>query len=536
MEFHAWCVPKGTHLEAETDIIIQVCKRPGVKSMILDVEPYDGFWEGGRDLVRPYMTRIRRAIPGAFHIGLAVDPRKGHYASIFSQEWFPFVGSVHTQSYWATFRRTPEDTLIETFETWGSYGKPIIPVLQGDADSGDMNTAITLSVNRHQAQGLSWWRLGVINSAGWKSINQPIKPGTPTPAPGPVTPVGQEVIVKPGDSRYASGTYTGKNEFQQFLGTWGWTVYYKMTEPQTSKVWARWTPAIPESGKYEVAVFVSARHATTENARYKINGVKGSNAEIVVNVSQARYGNQWVVLGVYDLDKTTTGAGTVFLNDLTGETGKEIGFDAIRWRQVVAPTQPGTGTGGTTTPPPPVPPGQNVADGFDAPIGTDTDRRLATVWPSQWIDASPFAKLYFVGTPSEAYHTGADLNLPRDADAHTPVYAAASGVVTFASRLPTWGNVIIIKHDPLGTTGQVVYGRYAHVEKLVVKAGDRVKRGQQIASVGNAFGAFAYHLHFDISPTTILESHPEHWPAKKLNTLLANYVDPRAFIQNNRPK
>jgi murein DD-endopeptidase MepM/ murein hydrolase activator NlpD len=525
MDFHAWCVPKGSHLEAETDIIIQVCKRPGVKSIILDVEPYDGFWEGGRDLVRPYMTRIRRAIPGSFHIGMSVDPRKGHYASIFPQEWFPFVNSIHPQDYWATFRRTPEETLRETYEVWGSYGKPIFPVLQGDADPTDMKTAGTLSTNRHQARGVSWWRLGVINSAGFKSINQPITPGQPAPDPGTPTPVGQEIMVKPGEAKYASGSYTGKNEFQQFLGTWGWNVFYKPTEPQTSKVWARWTPQITVSGKYEISVFVAARHATTENARYKINGVKGTTTELVVNVPQARYSNQWVVLGVYDLDKATTGAGTVFLNDLTGETGKEIGFDAIRWRQVI--------DGGTG---PTIPPGVNVADGFDSPVGTEVERRSGAVWPSSWIDASPFARLYFVGTPSEAYHTGADLNLPRDADAHSQISAIGSGVVVFASRLPTWGNVIVIKHDPLASNGKVIYSRYGHVESMVIKVGDRVRRGQKIASVGNAFGAFAYHLHFDISPTTILENQPQHWPARNLNNLLANYLDPRSFIQNNRPK
>jgi murein DD-endopeptidase MepM/ murein hydrolase activator NlpD len=518
MEFHAWCVPKGSHLEAETDIIIQVCNRPGVKSMILDVEPYDGFWQGGKSLVRPYMTRIRRAIPGSFHIGMSVDPRRQHYATVYPEEWFPFVNSIHPQDYWATFRWTPEDTLRETYNVWGGYGKPIIPALQGDANPTDMSAAITVATKQYQATGLSWWRLGVINTSGWKSINQPIKPGTTTPPPPDPTPPGTEQVIRPNDSGFASGSYTGKNEFQQFESTWGWPVYYKQTEPQTSKVWARWTPQIRTAGKYEIAVFVSGRHGTTNNARYKINNVKGSNSEIVVSVDQLRYSNQWVVLGVYDLDPATIGAGTVFLNDLTGETGREIGFDALRWRQIVNP------------------PAGNYADGFDVPIGTAAERQSQTVWPGAWIDASPFAKLYFVGTSAEAYHTGADLNLPRDADAHTPVYAAASGVVTFASRLPTWGNVIVIKHDPLITNNKVYYTRYGHVEEMIVKVGDRVKRGQQIAKVGNAFGAFAYHLHYDVSPTTILESQPQHWPGKNLNVLLANYVDPRAFTQANRPK
>ena len=520
LEFHAWCVPKGTHTEAETNIIIQACTRPGVKSLILDVEPYAGFWQGGRDGIRPFMTRIRRALPGSFHIGMSVDPRKHHYDGIYPQEWFPFVNSIHPQDYWATFRRTPEDVLRETFEVWGSYGRPIIPVLDSDAAADDMATAITLATQRHRAKGLSWWRLGITSPEGWRVINTPISGGTPSPTPTP-DPTGSEQVIRPGDSGFASGTYTGKQEFQSFTNTWGWSSYYKTSEPQTSKVWARWSPQIRESSKYEIAVFVPGRHSTSQNARFKINNVKGSNGELIVNINQSKYNNEWVTLGVFELDKNTSNAGTVFLNDLTGETGKEINFDALRFRQIISTTP------GNTT---------NTGDGFDCPIGTTTERRSSSVWPGSWIDASPFARLYFVGTPQEAYHTGADLNLPRDADAHTPVYAIGSGVVIFASSLPVWGNVIIIKHDPLASNGRVFYTRSAHVESMSVRVGDRVKRGQQIARVGNAFGRYAYHLHFDVSPTKILATNPEHWPGRDLNNLLANYVDPRDVILKNRPK
>lgn len=522
MEFHAWCVPKGTHVEAETDIIVQICNRPGVKSMILDVEPYEGFWQGGRDGIRPYMTRIRRRIPGAFHIGMTVDPRRAHFATIFPQEWFPFINSIHTQSYWATFRRTPEETLQETYEMWGSYGRPVFPILQGDAIPLDMQQAITLSIGRHQSRSVSWWRLGVINANGWRVISQPIGQAPVDPGERP----GVEFMIKPGDAGFAFGSYTGQNELQQYVNTWGWTTYHKPTEAATSKVWVRWTPTIPVSGKYELETFVPGRHKDTRNARFKINNVKGSNGEIVVNLDQSRYSNQWVTLGVFDLDRNTQGAGTVFLNDLTGETGKSIAFDALRWKQIVStPVDPGPG------------PAVGIADGYDSPVGTDAERRSTQVWPGGWLDASPFAQLYFRGTPQEAYHTGADLNLPRDADARAPVYACASGVVVFAAALPTWGNVIIIKHDPLRTDkGMVLYSRYGHVEAMTVKVGDRLKRGQQIAKVGNAFGRFAYHLHFDLSPTTILESRPEHWPARNLQNLLANYVDPKQFILANRPR
>lgn len=522
LNFHAWCVVRGLDVIAETNLIVQACLRPGVRSMILDVEPYEGFWSGGRAGIRPYMLRIRQQIPGSFHIGMSVDPRAHHFASIYPQEWFPFVNSVHPQVYWVTFRKTPSDALAEAFNVWGGYGRPIVPVLQGDSPVGEMQVAHNLSVQRHQAPGLSWWRMGVIGPAQWPGVNIPISPGTPDPEPPPPPPQpGEEIVIRPTDNGFARGSYTGKNEFLSFTGTWGWTVYYKPTSLQRSEVWAQWSPSLSKSGKYEVAAFVPSRHATTLRARYKIHGVKNAGTEVVVEVDQSRYFNQWVSLGIFDFDKGTINAGAVFLNDLTYESGREIAFDAMRWREIV---EGGPGE---------VPFG--YADGFDSPVGTLAERRSDKVWPGAWYDASPFGTLYFAGTPNEAYHTGADLNLPGDADRHTPVYASASGVVVFASRLPVWGNVIIIKHDPLYTSRVVMYGRYAHIEDMIVQVGQRVERGQQIARVGNAFGQWAYHLHFDLSPTSILESQPQHWPGRNYTTLIQNYVNPRVFIQQNRP-
>ncbi|MBZ0303522.1 MAG: peptidoglycan DD-metalloendopeptidase family protein [Anaerolineae bacterium] len=524
LNFHAWCVVRGLDVTAETNLIVQACLRPGVRSMLLDVEPYDGFWSGGKAGIRPYMLRIRRQIPGAFHIGMSVDPRPQHYATIFPEEWFPFVNSIHPQVYWVTFRKTPSAALDEAFQVWGNYGRPIIPVLQGDAQVQEMTSAHTIAVQRHQAPGVSWWRMGVIGPAQWPAVNLPVTPGTPDPdpTPPPTEQYGEEIVIRPTDSGFAKGSYTGKNEFLSFAGTWGWTVFYKATSTQRSQVWAQWSPSLSRSAKYEVAAFVPSRHATTLRARYKIHGVKNSTSEVVVEVDQSRYFNQWVPLGIYEFDRAAVNAGAVFLNDLTYESGLEIGFDAMRWREIV---EGGSGD-----------PQQNLADGYDSPVGTLTERRSTSVWPGSWIDASPFAQIYFPGTPNQAYHTGADLNLPADADRHIPVYAAASGVVVFASRLATWGNVIIIRHDPLATNRKVLYSRSAHVEEMIVQVGQRVRRGEQIARVGNAFGQWAYHLHFDLSPTTILASEPQHWPGMDLAGVLKNYVDPRLFIGQNRPK
>jgi len=539
LEFHAWCVPKGLDVQRETAIINAVCTRPGVKSMILDVEPFAGFWQGGREGVRPYMLAIRRVIGGEFHIAMSMDPRPQHFANTFPDEWFPFINSVHPQSYWFTFRQTPEQTLQSVYETWGSYGRPIIPALQGDAPLVDQEAAHTLATSRHGAAGVSWWRYGVISQFG--AVNRPIEiaaPGAPTDEP--TDNIAEEILVIPNGDGFRSGTYTGQQEFQQFTGTWNWPVLYKETEPQTSTVWAEWRTNLAESGRYEIAAFIPARHATTQRARYKIHGIRGTNTEVVLEINQAANRNRWVPLGIFDLERNTINAGKVFLNDVTGEIGREIAFDAIRFRRLV--TVPPPSNGGSPTPPPAgdrpdVVDGVPVADGYDSPVGTAEQRRGSRVWPQGWLDASPFGILYFVGTPSEAYHTGADLNFGTPfEDKGMPVYSCANGVVTFAGNLRVWGLVIVIRHDPLYQPGgEVLYSRYGHVQNVLVSPGQRVKRGDQIAEIGDAFGRFIPHLHFDLSPTTVLEIRPSDWPGTNRAALLKNYIDPLQFILRNRP-
>ncbi len=530
MEFHAWAVVKGQNVEAEADRLIEVCNVPGVRSMVLDVEPYSGFWTVGPEPVRPLMTRVRRGVGGRFHIAMAVDPRPQHYRNIFPDEWRPFVNSVHLQLYWETFQRPMQEVLDEGFSTWRDYGLPLYPVLPGSAPRDEINAGRQYAVNTHRAGGISWWRFGVIGPVEFPAINHAIVPGQADPGgdddPPPTDQgrYGIEVVVHSDKPQYRDGVHGGADPdsvFKTFPGTWGWTVRYKDTVQGSSTVWARWDPQLIASGWYEVAVFVPARHATTTNARFKLHGAIGASAELTITIDQSRHYNAWVPLGVYQFDANDAQGGVVFLNDLTNEAGREIAFDAIRWRQIVGV----------------VPTGKYLADGYDVPVGTAAERRSDDVWPGHWFDATGFDRLYNLGS-GQAYHTGNDLNLNEpywDADAHSPIYATASGTVTFADRLPGWGNVINIRHDPLVTTGKIYYSRYAHVEEIGVQVGERVVRGQQICKVGNASGRFAYHLHFDISPTSILASQPFHWPGLDRNSLRENYVDPRRFIEQNRP-
>ena len=534
LEFHAWCVPRGLDLDAETTLIIDACRRPGVSSLILDIEPYEHYWQGGAELVRPYMLRLREALGADFHIGMSVDPRAHHYRSIFPEEWYPFVDSIHPQVYWQIFRTTPEDALTSCYKVWGEYGRPIYPVLQADATAFTMKEAYTLATYRHGARGLSWWRYGVAKSNVYAIIDRRIFAAGAGEEPLKDAHFGGEQIIHPESEGYETGSYAENATLSSYLSQWGWRVEYATTRRAGSVHWAQWAPHIDKAGEYEIAAFVPTRHATTSQARYLIRGVENSDGDVMVDVNQSQLRNQWLALGIFPL-AARPGAGGVFINDVTGEPKQEIAFTAMRWRRVIDEeeqeehdTEREDYVGNV-----------RVADGYDSPVGSSGDRQGERLWPQGWLDASPFGKLYFLGTPRESFHTGADLNWGRgpDDDLGQLVHACAHGVVTFAAPLPVFGNVIVIRHDPLfQPEGLAMRSRYAHVQRMRVQVGQRVRRGDVIAEIGDAFGAVPAHLHYDLSPTDRLESQPSDWPGRNKERLLRDYIDPKAFIAEYRPR
>jgi murein DD-endopeptidase MepM/ murein hydrolase activator NlpD len=87
-----------------------------------------------------------------------------------------------------------------------------------------------------------------------------------------------------------------------------------------------------------------------------------------------------------------------------------------------------------------------------------------------------------------ALHEGVDFI----AEAGTPIYAAAAGVVVTAAYHPAYGNMVEVDH------GGDLLTRYAHASKLAVKPGQLVKRGEMIAEVGSTGRSTGSHLHFEV--------------------------------------
>ncbi len=86
-------------------------------------------------------------------------------------------------------------------------------------------------------------------------------------------------------------------------------------------------------------------------------------------------------------------------------------------------------------------------------------------------------------------HSGVDIALPVGA----PVHVTADGVVASVTTSGSYGLVVDVEH---AASGYVT--RYAHLSGSLVRAGQAVARGQQIARSGNSGRSTGPHLHYEV--------------------------------------
>ncbi|MBU9811309.1 murein DD-endopeptidase MepM [Rahnella sp. C60] len=117
-----------------------------------------------------------------------------------------------------------------------------------------------------------------------------------------------------------------------------------------------------------------------------------------------------------------------------------------------------------------------------------------------------------------APHRGVDFAVPVG----TPVLAVGDGEVVVAKNGGAAGNYVAIRH------GRQYMTRYMHLRKLLVKPGQKVKRGDRIALSGNTGRSTGPHLHFEmwinqlaVNPLTAKLPRTEGLTGKDRSTYLA---------------
>jgi murein DD-endopeptidase MepM/ murein hydrolase activator NlpD len=107
-------------------------------------------------------------------------------------------------------------------------------------------------------------------------------------------------------------------------------------------------------------------------------------------------------------------------------------------------------------------------------------------WPAPGIESGVFGSRRIDNGVPMAPHFGVDMAAPTG----TPIHAPADGTVKICDDYYLDGGFTLIDH------GQGVSTSYLHQSKRLVRAGERVKRGQRIGLIGATGRATGPHLHW----------------------------------------
>ncbi len=115
-------------------------------------------------------------------------------------------------------------------------------------------------------------------------------------------------------------------------------------------------------------------------------------------------------------------------------------------------------------------------------------RYTPSIWPCNGIISSPYGVRFHPIFKTRFFHRAIDIANKKN----TPIVATADGIVVFSGWMRGYGNVIAIEH------GQKYRTVYAHLAKNLVKKGEFVTKGQEIAKMGNTGRSTGPHVHYEL--------------------------------------
>ncbi|OGL64025.1 MAG: hypothetical protein A3J27_05875 [Candidatus Tectomicrobia bacterium RIFCSPLOWO2_12_FULL_69_37] len=111
-----------------------------------------------------------------------------------------------------------------------------------------------------------------------------------------------------------------------------------------------------------------------------------------------------------------------------------------------------------------------------------------SILPAKGWVTSTFGSRLSAFTGGREFHAGVDIV----ARVNTPILAPGDGVVITSGRESGYGNIVEIRHM------QGIITRYAHNHRNLVRVGQKVRRGDVIAEVGNTGRTTGPHLHYEV--------------------------------------
>lgn len=177
--FHAWSLVKGRKPEVEAQMSADVLSA-GARSLFLDLEAHDGFWEGDDVAAGIFGEQLRIKQPNA-RLSTSIDPRPWEIDRIPLDIFAAFSDEISPQAYWGFFddeanarkykaagNSVPDGGISASFvvstmmERLAEFGRPIHPIGDGTVtDLEGWREFIDDAYNIAGAETVSLWRYGV---------------------------------------------------------------------------------------------------------------------------------------------------------------------------------------------------------------------------------------------------------------------------------------------------------------------------------------------------------------------------------------
>jgi hypothetical protein len=184
--FHTYCVLHGLDPIREAEMCADVIGA-GARSVIVDLEPYEGYWQGTPQGALAFGGEFRRRQPdGVLH--LCVEPRPWQLSRVPAAEFASFSQGIAPMVYWESFNSaenvrlfqshgfppgpegvTPEFVLDVSKSLLDKYGLPIAPIGQG-ASNHDAWVRFMVRAAQLGIGSVSVWRYGVTGGNVWQLL------------------------------------------------------------------------------------------------------------------------------------------------------------------------------------------------------------------------------------------------------------------------------------------------------------------------------------------------------------------------------
>lgn len=156
------------------------------------------------------------------------------------------------------------------------------------------------------------------------------KPNKPAPTMLPAGSVGRWPLEATGYGENVYEVNPGR-PWVDFTDVYGKPVRAKLS-CATQDVAVSYFPALPGPGRFSVEVFIPSQNADNPQADYHLNYYeRGKLSDLQVTIDQTKYSNEWVSLGVFDLDPRRAQDGQVNITDYNPNGSFMMAFSGVRW-------------------------------------------------------------------------------------------------------------------------------------------------------------------------------------------------------------